>query len=195
MLQYVLDLAIRSHRLPVRQSVKGARPCHCPCTKFRSRRSSVASAVLSSLIDKAEAFAAEKKIDQAVLVNARLAPDMLPFAGQIQRASDTAKATIGRLTTIEIPKFPDEEKTFAELRERVAKTVAFLETVDQSALEGSESKEVTLSSGQLKVTLDGVEYILKFALPNFYFHVTTAQNILRHNGVPGWKARLSWPVG
>ncbi len=150
--------------------------------------------VLSSLIDKADAFAAEKKIDPAVLVNARLAPDMLPFAGQIQRASDTAKATIGRLTTIEIPKFPDEEKTFAELRERVANTVAFLETVDRSALEGSESKEVTLSSGQLKVTLDGVDYILKFALPNFYFHLTTAQNILRHNGVPVGKLDYLGPL-
>ncbi|PSH69375.1 DUF1993 domain-containing protein [Phyllobacterium brassicacearum] len=151
-------------------------------------------AVLSSLIDKAEAFAAEKKIDQAVLVNARLAPDMLPFAGQIQRASDTAKATIGRLTTIEIPKFPDEEQTLGELRERVAKTVAFLETVDQSALEGSETKEVTLSAGPLKVTLDGVEYILKFVLPNFYFHVTTAQNILRHNGVQVGKLDYLGPL-
>lgn len=139
--------------------------------------------VLTSLIDKAEAFAAEKKINPAVLFSARLAPDMLPFSGQIQRASDTSKATIGRLTTIEVPKFPDDETSFAELRERIAKTVAFLESVDPSGLEGSDDKEVTLSAGQLKVTLSGVEYILKFALPNFYFHITTAQNILRHNGV------------
>lgn len=139
--------------------------------------------VLSSLIDKAEAFATERKIDPAVLVNARLAPDMLPFAGQIQRASDTSKATIGRLTTIEVPKFADEETAFAELRERIARTVAFLESVDPSALDGSDDKAVTLSAGQLKVTLSGVDYTLKFALPNFYFHVTTAQNILRHNGV------------
>lgn len=151
--------------------------------------------VLSSLIDKAEAFAAEKKFEPAVLVNARLAPDMLPFAGQIQRASDTAKATIGRLTTIEIPKFPDEEKTFAELRERISRTVAFLESVDQSALEGSEIKDVTLSAGQRKVTLDGVDYIMKFALPNFYFHVTTAQNILRHNGVQVGKLDYLGPLG
>ncbi len=139
--------------------------------------------VLSSLIDKAEAFGTERKINPAVLFNARLAPDMLPFSGQIQRASDTSKATIGRLTTIEVPKFPDEEASFSELRERIAKTVAFLESVDPSALNGSDDKEVTLSSGGLKVTLSGAEYILKFALPNFYFHVTTAQNILRHNGV------------
>ncbi|UXN63942.1 DUF1993 domain-containing protein [Phyllobacterium sp. A18/5-2] len=139
--------------------------------------------VLSTLIDKAEAFTAEKKISPAVLFSARLAPDMLPFSGQIQRASDTSKATIGRLTTIEVPKFPDEEASFSELRQRIANTVAFLESVEQSALDGSDTKEVTLSAGQLKVTLSGEEYVLKFALPNFYFHVTTAQNILRHNGI------------
>jgi hypothetical protein len=151
--------------------------------------------VLSSLIDKAEAFAAEKKINPAVLVNARLAPDMLPFSGQIQRASDTSKAVIGRLTTIEVPKFPDEEANFAELRERIAKTVAFLESVDRSALDGSGEKEVTLNSGHLKVTLSGAQYILKFALPNFYFHVTTAQNILRHNGLQVGKLDYLGPLG
>ncbi len=139
--------------------------------------------VLSSLIDKAEAFAAEKKISPSVLVNARLAPDMLPFSGQIQRASDTAKGTIGRLTAVEVPKFADEETSFAELRDRIARTVAFLESVDAAAFEGADTKDVTLSAGQLKVTLNGEEYVQKFALPNFYFHVTTAQNILRHNGV------------
>jgi uncharacterized protein len=151
--------------------------------------------VLSSLIDKAEAFAAEKKINPSVLVNARLAPDMLPFSGQIQRASDTSKATIGRLTTIEVPKFADEESDFAELRQRIAKTVMFLESVDQSALDGSDNKEVTLSSGQRKITLSGVDYILQFALPNFYFHVTTAQNILRHNGVQVGKLDYLGPLG
>jgi hypothetical protein len=140
--------------------------------------------VLSSLIDKAEAFAEEKKIAPAILVNARLAPDMLPFAGQIQRASDTSKGVIARLTSVEVPKFPDEEADFAELRERIAKTIAFLESVDPSALDGTADKEVTLKFGKLGVTLSGEDYILKFVLPNFYFHVTTAQNILRHNGVP-----------
>lgn len=140
--------------------------------------------VLSSLIDKAEAFAAEKKIAPAVLFNARLAPDMLPFSGQIQRASDTSKGVIARLTTIEVPRFPDEEANFSELRERIAKTVAFLESIDPSALDGTESNEVALKFGKLGITLNGEEYILKFVLPNFYFHVTTAQNILRHNGVP-----------
>lgn len=141
-------------------------------------------AVLTTLIDKAERFAEEKKINPAVLVNARLAPDMLALAGQIQRASDTAKATIGRLTTLEVPKFPDEEVTLADLRQRIAKTVEFLESVDAAALDGAEAKDVDLSAGSLKVTLSGEEYVQKFALPNFYFHVTTAYDILRHNGVP-----------
>ncbi|MEK1890069.1 MAG: DUF1993 domain-containing protein [Phyllobacterium sp.] len=151
-------------------------------------------AVLTSLIDKAEAFAEEKKINPAVLVNARLAPDMLPLAGQIQRASDTAKAMIGRLTTLEIPKFPDEETSLAELRERIAKTVAFLESVDAAALNGAEAKEVVLSAGQLKVTLNGEEYVQRFALPNFYFHVTTAYNILRHNGIQVGKLNYIGPL-
>jgi len=140
--------------------------------------------VLSSLVDKAEAFAAEKRIAPAVLFNARLAPDMLPFSGQVQRASDTSKGVIARLTSIDVPKFPDEEADFAELRERIAKTVAFLTSVDPSALDGTQNNEVTLKFGKLGVTLSGEDYILKFVLPNFYFHVTTAQNILRHNGVP-----------
>ncbi|MBB3234735.1 DUF1993 domain-containing protein [Phyllobacterium endophyticum] len=140
--------------------------------------------ILSSLIDKAEAFAAEKKIDPAILFNARLAPDMLPFSGQIQRVSDTSKGVVARLTTIEAPRFPDDEADFSQLRDRIAKTVAFLESVDTSALDGSESKKVTLKFGKMEVTLSGEDYILKFVLPNFYFHVTTAQNILRHNGVP-----------
>lgn len=141
-------------------------------------------AVLTTLIEKAEAFAEEKKINPAVLVNARLAPDMLPFSGQIQRASDTAKATIRRLTDVDVPSFPDEEASLADLRERIAKTVALLENVDSAALDGADAKSVDLSAGSLKVTLSGEEYVQKFALPNFYFHVTTAYDILRHNGVP-----------
>jgi len=140
--------------------------------------------VLSSLIEKAEAFAVEKKIAPVVLFNARLAPDMLPFSGQVQRASDTSKGVIARLTTIEVPRFPDEEADFTELRDRIAKTVAFLESIVPSALDGTENNEVTLKFGKSGITLNGQDYILKFVLPNFYFHVTTAQNILRHNGVP-----------
>jgi hypothetical protein len=140
--------------------------------------------ILSSLIAKAEAYAQEKKIDPSVLVNARLAPDMLPFSGQIQRASDTSKATIGRLTDVKTPSFPDEETSFADLKMRIANTVAFLEELDASVLDSSDTREVTLSFGPNKAHLGGHDYMLKFALPNFFFHITTAHDILRHNGVP-----------
>ncbi|UGX87450.1 DUF1993 domain-containing protein [Phyllobacterium meliloti] len=140
--------------------------------------------ILSALIAKAEAYAAEKKIDPNVLVNARLAPDMLPFSGQVQRASDTSKATIGRLTDVKTPSFPDTETSFADLKTRIANTVAFLEGLDVSALDTSDQREVTLSFGENKAHLDGHGYMLKFALPNFFFHITTAHDILRHNGVP-----------
>lgn len=140
--------------------------------------------ILSTLIAKAEAYAQEKKIDPSVLVSARLAPDMLPFSGQVQRASDTSKATITRLTDVKAPSFPDDEMSFADLKARIAKTVAFLEGLDTSVLDDSESREVTLSFGPHKALLGGQDYMLQFALPNFFFHVTTAHDILRHNGVP-----------
>jgi hypothetical protein len=108
---------------------------------------------------------------------------MLPFSAQIQRVSDTAKNAMGRLTAIEAPKFPDVEKDFAELRERIAKTVAFLESVDADAMNGSEEKEVTLNFGT-KMAFSGQDYVLQFVLPNFYFHLMAAYAILRHNGAP-----------
>ncbi len=101
--------------------------------------------VLGKLLDKAEAHAGETGLSLDDLVNARLVADMLPLAGQVQRASDTSKGTIARLTALEVPSFPDEEKTFGELRERIGKTVAFLETVRPSDLDGSETREVTLT--------------------------------------------------
>ncbi|MBP1861125.1 DUF1993 domain-containing protein [Rhizobium herbae] len=139
--------------------------------------------VLAALLDKAESHAAEKKIPLDDLFGARLAPDMLPLSGQIQRVSDTAKNAIGRLTGVPAPSFPDEEKTFAELRERIAKTIAFLETVKPSDLEGSDGRDVTISFGKLKFTFTGDDYVLKFALPNFFFHVATTHDILRNKGV------------
>ena len=144
--------------------------------------------VLTKLLDKAEAFAEEKGISTDDLVNARLAPDMLTLAGQVQRVSDTSKGLVGRLTSIEVPRFPDEKKTFDELRQRIAKTVAFLETVRPVDLEDSDSREVVLNFPTLKVTLTGEEYLQKFVLPNFYFHLTTAYDILRHKGVAVGKA-------
>ncbi|WP_275784001.1 DUF1993 domain-containing protein [Pararhizobium gei] len=139
--------------------------------------------VLAGLLDKAEAHAAEKKMPLEDLVNARLAPDMLPLSGQIQRVSDTAKNAIARLTDVAAPSFPDVETSFAELRERIAKTIAFLETVKPSDLDGSETREVTLTFPKMKFTFAGDDYVLKFALPNFFFHVATTHDILRNQGV------------
>ncbi|AFL53257.1 hypothetical protein ABIE78_000853 [Sinorhizobium fredii] len=139
---------------------------------------------LGGLLDKAEAFAVESGTPLDDFFNARLAPDMLPLSGQIQRASDTSKNAIARLTTLEVPRFPDDEQNFADLRKRIAKTVAFFDTVTPEHLEGSEKREVTLSFPNLKVTFSGDDYLLKFVLPNFYFHLTTAYDILRHRGVP-----------
>lgn len=140
-------------------------------------------AVLSKLLDKAEAFAEEKKFKPEILVNARLAPDMLSLAGQIQRLSDTAKASAARLTNAEAPSFPDDETTFADLRARIAKTVDYLASVPQAAFEGAAERTVVMKTRSGDVSSSGKDYLLGFALPNFYFHLTTAYAILRHNGV------------
>ncbi|MGB3811850.1 MAG: DUF1993 domain-containing protein [Shinella sp.] len=140
-------------------------------------------AVLSKMLDKAEAFAEEKKIKPEVLVNARLAPDMLSLAGQIQRMSDTAKGAASRLTGSDAPSFPDDETTLADLRARIEKTVAYLASVPQSAFEGAAERTVVLKTRQQEVSYKGKDYVLTFAVPNFYFHLTTAYAILRHNGV------------
>jgi hypothetical protein len=140
-------------------------------------------AVLSKMLDKAEAFAEEKKIKPEVLVNARLAPDMLSLAGQIQRMSDTAKGAASRLTGGDAPSFPDDETTLADLRARIGKTVAYLASVPQSAFEGAAERTVVLKTRQQEVSYTGKDYVLTFAVPNFYFHLTTAYAILRHNGV------------
>ena len=138
---------------------------------------------LSAVLDKGSAYAKEKKIDEKALVNARLALDMYPLSAQIQTASDTAKLAIARLTGIEVPKFDDNESTMAELQERIAKTIAVLKSVDHAAFKDSNARTVTLNFGKLKSSFRGKNYLMHFALPNFYFHVTTAYAILRHNGV------------
>src|SRR4051794_28592161 len=138
---------------------------------------------LSVLLDKAEAHCAAKKIDPAALTTYRLFPDMFPLARQVQIACDTAKGAVARLAGVEIPKHEDTEQTFAELKARIAKTVDFIESVSAAKLDGTEDKEIVLKmrAGDMKFT--GLQYLLGFAYPNFYFHLTTAYNILRHNGV------------
>jgi uncharacterized protein len=139
---------------------------------------------LAAYLDKAEAYAKEKGIDSSILVNARLAPDMLSLAGQFQRATDTAKFAITRLTSTDAPKFEDNETTVAELRERLAKAEAYLATVTPELLEGSDKAEVTRQVGGKTVTLSGEDYLATFVLPNFYFHIGMAHAILRNQGAP-----------
>ncbi|MBB6251780.1 DUF1993 domain-containing protein [Nitrospirillum iridis] len=138
---------------------------------------------LSTILDKGLAHAEAKKIDPSVFVSARLAPDMHPLARQIQIASDAAKGAAARLAGVDVPSFPDTETTFGELRERIAKTVDFLKGVTPDQVDGSEERTITLKIRGEDVHFPGQAFLLFFALPNFFFHVTTAYDILRHNGV------------
>jgi hypothetical protein len=139
---------------------------------------------LSAILDKGAAFAAAKKIDPAVLINARLAPDMFALARQVQIASDTVKGCVARLAGIEIPKFADTETTFPELKERLAKTAAFAKSVSSAQIDGTEGKAVVVKvSPTRELPFTGQSYLLTFVLPNLFFHVTAAYAILRHNGV------------
>jgi hypothetical protein len=139
---------------------------------------------LSSILDKAEAFAAAKKIDPAVLLNTRLAPDMFPLARQVQIATDQAKNGPARLAGLEPPVYEDKETTIAELKARLAKTLAFIKTLDTKAIDDSAEREITFPLGATnKGHMKGGDYLTLFVLPNFYFHVTTAYAILRHCGL------------
>ena len=138
---------------------------------------------LAAILDKAKAHAAAKKIDEQVMLSLRLYPDMFAFARQVQIACDSAKGAVARLAGVEIPKHEDSEKSFDELKERIAKTLAFIATVKAAQIDGSEEKEVVLKLQGRDVPFKGLQYLLGFAWPNFYFHATTAYDILRHNGV------------
>jgi hypothetical protein len=138
---------------------------------------------LSAILDKAQAHAEAKKLDPAALTQARLFPDMFPLVRQVQIACDTAKGAVARLAGLEIPKHEDTEQTFAELKARIAKTLDFVESAKPAQLDGAEEKEITLKMRSGDVKYKGLQYLLGHAYPNFYFHVTTAYNILRHNGV------------
>jgi len=138
---------------------------------------------LSNILDKAQAHVDAKKIDPAVLPNFRLFPDMLPLTTQVQIACDTAKGVVARLAGMEIPAFEDNEKTLADLKARIAKTVAFIQSVPAAKIDGSEDKEIVIKRGDKETRYKGMQFLLGHATPNFYFHVTTTYNILRHNGV------------
>jgi hypothetical protein len=141
-------------------------------------------AALDAILDKAVAYAAERKIDPAVLATARLAPDMHPLTRQVQFASDHAKGCSARLAGVPVPSFADTEQTFPELKARIAKTLEFIAALPPAQFHGSETRPISLKAGPRELSFKGEPYLVFFALPNFYFHVTTAYDILRHNGVP-----------
>jgi hypothetical protein len=138
---------------------------------------------LAVILDKAQAHCEARKIDPLILTGFRLYPDMFPFSRQVQIACDTAKGATARLAGVEIPKHEDTERTFPELKARIAKTLDFLQSVKAERVEGSEEKEIVLQMRSGERRYGALQYLLGHALPNFYFHVTTAYNILRHNGV------------
>lgn len=138
---------------------------------------------LDAILTKAAAHAATKGIDPSVLVDSRLYPDMFPLARQVQIATDMAKGCGARLAGQEPPKYEDTEASFPELSARIQKTIAYLESLKAEAIDGSEERVITLKLRHASVTFRGMPYLLNFVLPNFYFHVTTAYAILRHNGI------------
>ena len=138
---------------------------------------------LSHVLAKGLANATLRKIEPAVLLDARLAPDMLPLTKQVQIASDMSKYGVARLAGLEAPKFEDNEQTFEELRARVARTIDFIKGVPASALEGSEDRDIKLSLRDRTLHFKGLEYLARWVIPNVFFHVTTTYAILRHNGV------------
>ena len=138
---------------------------------------------LSSILEKAQAHAEAKKLDPTTLPASRLIADMFPLSRQVQIACDTAKGAVARLAGVEIPKHEDTEQTFPELKARIAKTLDFIESVPADKVDGSEERDVVLKMRGQDVKYNGLQYLLGHALPNFYFHVVTAYDILRSNGV------------
>jgi hypothetical protein len=149
---------------------------------------------LSANLDRGEAHARAKGTEEAKLVEARLAPDMFPLSRQVQIATDHAKGAAARLSSRDVPKYEDNETTFAALRQRIAKTLDFVGSVTAAEVDGSEEREITLQIAGKPMTFAGHYYLLYFALPNFFFHVTTAYDILRHKGVPVGKLDYLGPM-
>ena len=138
---------------------------------------------LSNILDKAQAHVDAKKIDATALTTYRIFPDMLPMSKQVQIACDTAKGVIARLAGVDIPAYEDNEVTLADLKARVAKTIAFIQTFTPAQIDGTEDKAIVTKRGDKETHYKGMQFLLGHAVPNFYFHVTTTYNILRHNGV------------
>ncbi|MEY4588356.1 MAG: hypothetical protein RL497_432 [Pseudomonadota bacterium] len=139
--------------------------------------------VLNELLSKAEAHAALKKIDPTVFIQARLFPDMFPLVKQIQIATDMSKGAAARLANVEIPRFEDTETTFAELHSRINKCIDFINSLNETQFAGAECRSIQFKVGSYELTFNGDTYVTQWVLPNVFFHITTAYNILRHNGV------------
>jgi len=138
---------------------------------------------LSNMLDKAQAHVDARKIDPAALTTYRLFPDMFPMKRQVQIACDTAKGAVARLAGVPIPVHEDDEQTLYDLKARIAKTIAFVQSIKPEQIDGTEDNDVVLKRGDNEVRYKGMQFLLGHALPNFYFHVATTYNILRHNGV------------
>ena len=138
---------------------------------------------LAGCLKKAQTLCTEKKYDEGSLVNYRFYPDMFSFARQVQQATEHARNSIGLLAGLEAPKYEMNEKSLAELLARVEKSVAWLNTIKPEQVDGTEGKSVTVKAGDRELKFTGLDLLLKRSLPNFYFHCTTAYDILRHNGV------------
>ncbi len=138
---------------------------------------------LSAILDKAQAHVDAKKLDETALTSFRLYPDMLPMSKQVQIACDTAKGLVARLAGVEIPAYEDNEKTLADLKTRIAKTMAFIQTFTPAQIDGTEDKDIVVKRGEKETHYKGMQFLLGHALPNLYFHVTTTYAMLRHNGV------------
>ncbi|MEO5755564.1 MAG: DUF1993 family protein [Mesorhizobium sp.] len=143
---------------------------------------------LSTVLSTAEQNALDRKIDPQVFLTSRLAPDMYALTRQVQIATDHAKGAPSRLAGREVPKYEDSEASFADLEARIAKTLAHLATFSAADIDGSDDKMIELKLGGREITMPGTQYLLHLAMPNFYFHLTTAYDILRHVGVPLGKA-------
>ena len=138
---------------------------------------------LSKILDKTQAHIDAKKIADATLTGDRLFPDMLPMTSQVQIACDTAKGVVAKLSGVDAPAFEDNETTLAELKTRIAKTIAFIQSVPAARIDGTEDKAIVTKRGDKETHYTGMQFLLGHAVPNFYFHVATTYNILRHDGV------------
>ncbi|KQT36647.1 DUF1993 family protein [Methylophilus sp. Leaf414] len=139
---------------------------------------------LKHILQQGELYAEQKKVEPEVILNSRLSIDMYPLTRQVQLVSDMSKGAGARLAGLEIPQYADDETSFEMLYARIDKTIDFLSQIQPAQLEGAESKEVVLTIRKIDLTFTGLDYLQKWAMPNVYFHITTAYNILRHIGVP-----------